>query len=79
MSYQGFTAVGLEAFGKGKRVICMDDTDLYELLHRDLALDVVLAQGPSGRRDGRTVPFRSRPVPMIRPLAGVGVYRGGIK
>ena len=43
VSYQGFTAVGLEAFGKGKRVICMDGTDLYELLHRDLSLDVVLA------------------------------------
>lgn len=42
ISNSGFTVDGLEAFGRGKRVICMDGYDLYELLNRNLSLGKVL-------------------------------------
>lgn len=42
ISNSGFTSEGLAAFGRGKRVICMDGSDLYETLHRELPLDKVL-------------------------------------
>ena len=42
VSNSGFTEEGLQAFGRGKRVICMDGLDLYELLHRELPLTQVL-------------------------------------
>lgn len=42
ISNSGFTDEGLEAFGRGKRVICMDGYDLYELLSRNLSLGKVL-------------------------------------
>ncbi len=42
ISNSGFTADGLAAFGKGKRVICMDGRDLYEALSRELPLNKVL-------------------------------------
>ncbi len=42
ISNSGFTPEGLAAFGRGKRVICMDGSDLYETLHRELPLDKVL-------------------------------------
>lgn len=42
VSYTGFTDVGLEAFGRGKRVICMDGLDLFETLQRGLSLSQVL-------------------------------------
>jgi hypothetical protein len=42
ISYSGFTEEGLHAFGRGKRVICMDGYDLSEALSRELALDHVL-------------------------------------
>jgi hypothetical protein len=42
ISYSGFTDDGLFAFGRGKRVICMDGLDLYEMLNRGLPLDHVL-------------------------------------
>ncbi len=42
VSNSGFTDEGLVAFGRGKRVICMDGLDLFETLSRDLALDHVL-------------------------------------
>lgn len=44
ISNSGFTSEGLTAFGKGKRVICMDGNDLYETLHRELPLTKVLDQ-----------------------------------
>lgn len=31
MSNSGFTADGLEAFGRGKRMVCMDGIDLSEM------------------------------------------------
>ncbi len=42
VSHTGFTDEGLDAFGRGKRVICMDGLDLYEMLQRGLPLDHVL-------------------------------------
>lgn len=44
ISYSGFTEEGLDAFGRGKRVICMDGLDLSEALTRQLPLSKVLQQ-----------------------------------
>jgi Restriction endonuclease len=42
ISYTGFTEDGLHAFGKGKRLVCMDGQDLDEALMRELPIDQVL-------------------------------------
>ncbi|AMS45363.1 hypothetical protein AA2016_6468 (plasmid) [Aminobacter aminovorans] len=42
VSNSGFTDDGLVAFGRGKRVICMDGLDLYEMLEREIPLTRVL-------------------------------------
>ncbi len=42
ISHAGYSEDGLAAWGRGKRVICMDGLDLYEMLHRSLPLDHVL-------------------------------------
>lgn len=42
VSFGGFTDVGLYAFGRGKRVVCMEGRDIYEALDRNLPIDVVL-------------------------------------
>jgi hypothetical protein len=42
VSHAGFSEDGLVAWGRGKRVICMDGFDLYEMLQRGLPLDHVL-------------------------------------
>ena len=42
VSNSGFTDDGLAAFGRGKRVICMDGYDLYETLDREIPLNHVL-------------------------------------
>lgn len=42
LSYSGFTVEGLDAFGRGKRTICMDGYDLYEMLDRNLPFDHVI-------------------------------------
>ena len=42
VSYNGFTAEGLTAFGTGKRLICMDGRDIYEALGHHLPLKTVL-------------------------------------
>lgn len=42
VSTNGFTEEGLIAFGKGKRVICMDGLDLYEMLDQNISLVQVL-------------------------------------
>jgi restriction endonuclease Mrr len=42
ISNSGFSEDGLHAFGRGKRVICMDGYDLYEALMRELPLNHVL-------------------------------------
>src|SRR5690606_20880485 len=42
VSNSGFSEDGLAAFGRGKRVICMDGLDLYDLLDREIPLNQVL-------------------------------------
>ena len=42
VSFGGFTDVGLQAFGRGKRVVCMEGQDIYEALDRNLPIDMVL-------------------------------------
>lgn len=42
ISYSGFTEDGLHAFGRAKRVICMDGLDLVESLERELPFDRIL-------------------------------------
>ena len=42
ISNSGFTDEGLMAFGKGKRVICVDGLDLYEMLDREIPWPKVL-------------------------------------
>ncbi|MFP2958243.1 restriction endonuclease [Myxococcus sp. 1LA] len=44
ISYSGFTTVGLNAFGRAKRVICMDGADLQDTLVREIPLNHVLAK-----------------------------------
>lgn len=38
ISYSGFTADGLHAFGRAKRVVCVDGLDLHETLKREITL-----------------------------------------
>ena len=42
VSNSGFSEDGLSAFGRGKRVVCMDGLDLYEMLDRNIPLHQVL-------------------------------------
>lgn len=42
ISNSGFTEDGLVAFGRGKRVICMDGLDLHDTMHREIPLNHVL-------------------------------------
>jgi hypothetical protein len=44
VSHSGFSEDGLTAFGRGKRVVCMDGLDLYEMLDRALPLADVVAR-----------------------------------
>ena len=43
ISDSGFTDVGLKAFGRGNRVVCMDGLDLYEMLDGNLSFAFVLS------------------------------------
>jgi hypothetical protein len=42
VSYSGFSVDGLKAFGRGKRLVCLDGADLAEALSRELPLNTVL-------------------------------------
>lgn len=44
VSYAGFTDGGLEAFGRGRRTICMSGLDFSEALSRELPLDHVIRE-----------------------------------
>lgn len=44
VSHSGFTPGGLAAFGRGKRVVCMDGFDLYEMLDKNLSFADVMAK-----------------------------------
>jgi Restriction endonuclease len=52
ISYIGFSEDGLYAFGRGKRVICMDGYDLSEAFMREIPLNRILEQ--KVRRAGET-------------------------
>jgi hypothetical protein len=52
ISNSGFTEDGLHAFGRGKRVICMDGLELSDALMRELPLGHVLER--KVRRAGQT-------------------------
>lgn len=64
ISNSGFTPDGLVAFGRGKRVICMDGLDLFETLNRELPLDQVLA------RKVRHAAETGQPFERVRDLFG---------
>jgi Restriction endonuclease len=44
VSNSGFSEDGLAAFGRGKRVVCMDGLDLYDMLEKGLAFSDVMAR-----------------------------------
>lgn len=44
VSDSGFSPEGLEAFGRGKRVVCMDGLDLYEMLDKGLSFSEVISK-----------------------------------
>lgn len=44
VSYTGFTDGGLEAFGRGRRTICMTGQDFDEALAREFPLDHVIRE-----------------------------------
>jgi hypothetical protein len=56
ISNSGFSDDGLIAFGRAKRLICIDGLDLYEVLNRPIPLDQVLNR--KARRSAETgLPF----------------------
>lgn len=65
ISQSGFTEDGLHAFGRGKRVICMDGFDLHEVLSRQLHLaDVIALKARRAAETGMAyVPVRNLNVP----------------
>lgn len=56
VSNSGFTPDGLAAFGRGKRVICMDGLDLYDTLDSEIPLNLVL-EGKVRRAAETGAPF----------------------
>lgn len=43
VSFGGFTAQGLDAFGKGKRLVCMEGREIKIALEREIGIDVLIA------------------------------------
>lgn len=64
VSMAGFSMGGLEAFGRGKRLICMDGLDLHEMLDRGLGFDEVL------KRKVRRAAETGSPFASVRDLFG---------
>jgi hypothetical protein len=62
ISMSGFTTEGLEAFGRGKRLVCMDGFDLYQMLERALPFDEVL------KRKARRAAETGSPYASVRDL-----------
>ncbi|WP_111641802.1 restriction endonuclease [Marinimicrobium alkaliphilum] len=60
LSNSGFSSDGLQAFGKGKRIVCMDGLDLYEMLNRRLSVtDILEAKVRRAAETGRPfIPLR---------------------
>jgi restriction endonuclease Mrr len=44
VSESGFSQDGLMAFGRGKRVVCMDGLDIYEMLDRSIQFSDVVSR-----------------------------------
>lgn len=44
ISYSGFSEDGLFAFGRGKKIICMDGRDIYDALTNAIPLDRVISE-----------------------------------
>lgn len=44
ISYSGFSEDGLFAFGRGKKIICMDARDIYETMAHSIPLDRVISE-----------------------------------
>jgi predicted protein tyrosine phosphatase len=42
ISHSGFSEDGLQAFGRGKRIVCMDGFDIYDMFERGLPLNDIL-------------------------------------
>lgn len=62
VSYAGFSAEGLNAFGRGRRVVCMDGLDVHDALSRELPLNFVL------ERKVRAAAETGRPFVQVREL-----------
>lgn len=43
VSFGGFTAQGLDAFGKGKRLVCMEGREIKNALEREIGIDALIA------------------------------------
>lgn len=43
ISFHGFTEVGLDGFGRGRRIVAMDGRDIHEALSRGIAIDRLIA------------------------------------
>lgn len=71
VSYNGFTAEGLAAFGSGKRIICMDGRDIYDAFQGQIALRSVL------ERKVRRAAETGQPFVPVRDLFGLQTTEGG--
>jgi hypothetical protein len=59
ISNSGFTEVGLEVFGRGKPILCMDGLDLYESLKNRNLSEVIARKDRRAVETGRPfVPYR---------------------
>ena len=69
VSQSGFSEHGLAAFGRGKRVVCMDGLDLYEMLDKALPFAEVML------RKVRRAAESGEPFARIRELFAAGAGR----
>ena len=67
ISYSGFSEGGLFAFGRAKKVICMDGRDIYEALFRSIPLDKVIIE--KARQAASQGPIFKRVSDMLDQLA----------
>ena len=67
ISYSGFSEDGLIAFGRGKKVICMEGRDIHEALYRSIPLDKVIIE--KARQAASRGPIFKRVSEMLDQLA----------
>jgi len=70
VSYNGFTAEGLTAFGSGKRLICMDGRDIFDALSGQIPLKSVL------ERKVRRAAETGQPFVPVRDLFALNLPAG---